>query len=373
MANTNMSLLYPEFWAAAFDSYDKGQYPLKNLVDRRYESQLANYGDTVNVPITPDRVAVDWTPGDAITAADIAQTSKQVILNYSKRNTFNLNGTEMTMSAYDLISTYGVPAVESLQAQIETDIYNTMLSATNFTNGFTTFNEATVIDMGTALSDRKVGKANRKLVLAPGDNGSLMKVSAFQYANQSGSMDVIKDGMLTRQLGFDIYESNGISIYTPADVLGAVNNVGGYPIGTTTMVVNNFADSATPLKAGDIFVVAGDTTQQTIVSTTTTAGNTTGITFSPGLGAAVVDTAVITVTPSRSALAFVPNCLAFAARPYAQLPQGAGVMSSVMMMDNMPIRISVWHDAKLGLNVQYDVLYGMTLIDNDRIQRGIID
>jgi len=373
MANTNMTLLYPDFWALAFDEFDKGQYPLKNLVNRQYESLLARFGDVVNVPIAESMTADNYTPGETLTASNLTQVTKQVTLNQSKRKTLEFNGTELTMSPYDLIQSYAVPAIESLMEAVETGIYVEMLKGKYFSDGMTTFNEDTVIDAGTLLSGRKIAIANRKLVLAPGDSGSLKKTDPYQFVNQSGERDVMIDGMITKRMGFDFYESNGISIYTPFDLVGAINNVAGYAIGDTTIIVNGFNDDANPIRPGDIFKITGDTTPYTVVSTTTTTSDTTGITFYPPLVAAAANTTAVTVTPTRSVLAFVPNALAFAARPYAEIPAGAGVISRVMDMDGMPIRISVWHSGNLGLKVQYDVLYGHTLVDERRVQRIIID
>src|SRR5678816_3079048 len=104
MANTNMSYLYPECWAAGFDALDVGQYNLQNFVSRGVENKLANAGDTVNVPITPDfGEASDWTPGDTITPSGVTQTQIAVSLNKSKQMVKGFTDTELSLSAYDLI------------------------------------------------------------------------------------------------------------------------------------------------------------------------------------------------------------------------------------------------------------------------------
>ena len=70
-------------------------------------------------------------------------------------------------------------------------------------------------------------------------------------------------------------------------------------------------------------------------------------------------------------VAFTPDSFALAARPYALLPDKAGVMGTVINYQGIPIRISVFHDGSLSLSVQYDILYGVSIIDNKRIQRVI--
>lgn len=115
MSNTNMSYLYPEFWAAGFDALDVGQYNLQNFVSRGVESKLANAGDTVNVPIAPDfGIASDWTPGSNIVPSAVTQTQAQVILNKSKQIVKGFTDAELSMSAYDLVQNYATSMAKSI-------------------------------------------------------------------------------------------------------------------------------------------------------------------------------------------------------------------------------------------------------------------
>src|SRR5688572_16149055 len=76
-----------------------------------------------------------------------------------------------------------------------------------------------------------------------------------------------------------------------------VNNAAGYSIGATTMAVDGSTGLVT---VGDRFSVVGDTTtSHTVTSQTPTLGNTTSITFTPALGGAVLDDAIITWLPHR--------------------------------------------------------------------------
>lgn len=375
MANTNMDLLYPEFWAAAFDELDMGEYQLQNLVSRDVEPLVANFGNKVNVPLTPDLSAKDWTPGSTITSTDIAQEEIEVTLNISKAMPINLNGTELTKSAYDLITTYGVAQAKAILETVNEEIYKVMLGSTSFLDATAGIDEDDVVDAGTTLSSNKVSLLNRNFIGSPDVIGALKKQDAFQLVNNSGQDDIMMNGRIMRRMGFDFYENNAIAKYTPVDLVGAINNVAGYAAGTTTMIVDGFDDDANPIRKGDIFTLDADSTstKQTVLSTTTTTSDTTGITFSPGLAESEVDDGVITFIGSQSAIAFVPSGIAFASRAYAMLPEKTGVNAFVTNVNGLPVRISVWHDAKLGLNVQYDILFGCTLVKSSRVVRVIED
>ena len=376
MSNTNMSYLYPEFWAAGFDALDVGQYNLQNFVSRGVESKLANAGDTVNVPIAPDfGIASDWTPGSTITPSAVTQTQAQVILNKSKQIVKGFTDAELSMSAYDLVQNYATSMAKSIMQAVNKDLYLELLKTPYFVDATAGISEDHIADAGTKLSENEVGLIDRRLVGSPGMIGALRKIDVFRDVDTNGTNSVIRDGRITRQYGFDIYENNIISKYTPADVTGAVNNSDGYTKGATTIVVDAFNDDATLIRVGDMFKIADETGApwHTVISTVVTSGDTTSITFTPPLAGAADNDKVVTVTPTQSLLAFTPGALAFAARAYATAPK-PGAMSSIVNVQGLPVRITTWTDsATLNLNVAYDILYGMTMVNPKRVVRVLED
>ena len=133
MSNTNMDLLYPEFWAASFDALDVGEYGLQNQISRDVEPLVASSGDTVNVPIAPDfGDAADWTPGGTITPSAVAQTSAVVTLDQSKSMCKGFTDKELSMSKYDLIQSYGTPMAKSILRAVNKSIYLEMLKTSYF-------------------------------------------------------------------------------------------------------------------------------------------------------------------------------------------------------------------------------------------------
>lgn len=370
-----MSYLYPEFWASGFDALDVGEYNLQNFVSRDVESKVANAGDSVNIPITPDfGIAGDWTPGDAITPSAVTQTQAQVVLNKSKKMTKGFNDSELSMSAYDLISNYATPMAKSILQAVNKDLYLELLKTPYFVDATGGLSEDFVADAGTLLSANEVGLTNRRLVGSPGMIGALRKIDVFRDYDTNNTADIIRDGRIVRQYGFDIYQNNIISKHTPADLVGAVNKVGGYAAGATSMIVDGFNDDAELIRVGDTFKFgAGATGWYTVTGTALTGGDTTTIDFTPALDVGVADDAVITFTATQSLLAFVPGALAFAARGYASV-QKPGAMSTIVNVQGLPVRITTWTDSStLNLNVQYDILYGMTMVNPKRIVRILED
>jgi hypothetical protein len=87
----------------------------------------------------------------------------------------------------------------------------------------------------------------------------------------------------------DIYIEDGYAGSVTGTSL--VNNMSGYMSGATTMLIDGSTGAVT---TGDRFTVAGDTVVHTVTSHSETLGNTTSVTFSPALGASVVDGAALT-------------------------------------------------------------------------------
>jgi len=378
MSNTNMDVLYPEFWAASFDALDIGEYGLPALVSRDVEPLIANSGDTVNVPITPDLgTADDWTPGDTISGTGITQQTVPVTLDKSKKKTITLNGAELSKSPYDLIQMYGVPLAKTILKAVNLDLYLTLLKTDNFVDARAGVSEDFIVDAGVKLDENEADPNSRRLVMSPGMMGALLKLDAFQHADASGDPNAQRDLALIRKFGFDMHKNSGIAKYTPADLTGAVNNKGtAYAAGAVSIAVDGFDDDANPIRPGDMFTLSGEsgTPLHTVISTTKSSSDTVEITFLPALAGATpaADDAVVTFVATQSLVGFTPSAVAFAARQYAQLPVG-GVNQAMVTVGGVPVRISVWHDGNLGLNVQYDTLYGSKVINKNRIVRILED
>lgn len=371
MANNNMDYLYPEFWAQAFENLNAGEYNLQNLVSRKFDSQVANFGTKVNVPLAVDfGDADDFTPGSAIGATSITQQEAEVTLDKSKRKTINLTAKELSLSPYDLINSYGEGMAKSLLVTVNKEIYKAALYSQYFVDATAGISEDLIADAGTMLSKNEVSNQGRILVAGPDVMGAIKKIDAFQAVDNSGANDIMKDGLVTRRMGFDFYENNAIAKYTPVDVAGACTSA---TAGDTSITVTGFNDDAGPVQVGDKLTIESDSKVYTVISTTLTSGDTTAIGIYPALGTTIAASKVVTITPVQSALCFVPSAMALAARSYGVLPEGVGVKSSIFDYKGLPVRASVFHDGVLGLNVQFDVLFGVKLVNPKRMVRILED
>jgi len=93
----------------------------------------------------------------------------------------------------------------------------------------------------------------------------------------------------------DIYLRDGYPIGGVSGLVQfAINNAGGYSSSATTMIIDTGVGS---LFVGDRFTVTGSTAKHRITARTNTSGNTTSVTFTPGLTGSVADNALLSFLP----------------------------------------------------------------------------
>lgn len=119
---------------------------------------------------------------------------------------------------------------------------------------------------------------------------------------------------------------------------GAINNGAGYAEDATTIVVDGIV-GAVPV--GNLFVIAGDTTEYTVVSTVESSGNTTSITFTPGLAAAVLDNAVVTIGPRTLRVKIGEGNLTFSEKRAVEYIKDRGKIDEVRLGDEEPMEVKL--------------------------------
>jgi len=117
---------------------------------------------------------------------------------------------------------------------------------------------------------------------------------------------------------------------------GAVNNGGGYSTGALTMTVDAISGQ---VPVGTTFTTTGDDQIYTISATSQTLGNTTSITFSPGLVVAVIDDQVFTIAGIRLELKIGEGNLTYDEKRTMEYKRDRGRLDTVREGDEEPIDV----------------------------------
>src|SRR5206468_7185351 len=99
-----------------------GNLVMGNLVNRDYESVLAQAGDTVNVAIPPTLVANNIAEGGTVQTQNPSLGNAQIVLSTHAEATFLVPDVTKILAVPDLLKLYMQPAVVALAERIETDL-----------------------------------------------------------------------------------------------------------------------------------------------------------------------------------------------------------------------------------------------------------
>ena len=150
---------------------------------------------------------------------------------------------------------------------------------------------------------------------------------------------------------------------------GLVDLTAGYAAGWNKEIVIDGVTGTIPVGTGVRFATAGTPNvllngMYSVIATTETATNTTGITLNRPLVTAIANNDIVGITPSADYnFAFHRNCLAMVSRPLAAAPAGLA-LSSVASANGIGVRVTITYDGvKQGVLVTVDLLMGLEILD----------
>ncbi len=345
----------------------RNEVVLPNNVSRNYENELGKVGKTIEIPILPTFSvnAMDNTNG--ITVQDPDESSIEMTLDYHEEVSFGIRDLEATVSDRNLLAQYMKPAMIPLIEKMETTglqelTYNITDQACigGVTNAYIDADK--IVDIRTAQRVNKVplmDQANLFGLLSPKDEGALLKVEKFTSQTYAAESEAVKRAFLGQRYGYNYFPTQLVLGPTPTDTSGAVNNAGGYPAATKTLVVDAF--SAAPPE-GAIVTFATNTGKYVVdAGSTTTSLKLKG----DGLIGTVADDEVITVLNVNQNVFFHRQAVALAMRPLS--PASGSSNSSAIAVANLDgygVRVEVFRDSKLKKDiVSIDACWGWKMLN----------
>ncbi len=297
-ANT-IDAYIPEAWANESLMILEDNIVAASLVHRDFEPIVASYGDTVNTRLPASFTSKRKDVNEDITIQNATATNVAVVLNQHAHVSFLIRDVEQSKSFKDLVSEFLVPAVQAqakLVDQVVLGQYPQFLG--NPAGALSGISSSTAKDYMLAARNQfnlnKVPEAGRNMIWTPTSETEALKQQLFLDAGQVGDGGTaLREAAIGRKLGLNNYMSQlmGSVAATNVDkVTGAVNNVAGYPVGTTSITVDGFSAA---IANGTWFKVGGRPYR--VVSTTGGATPTAITIASPGLTAAVNNDDVVTV------------------------------------------------------------------------------
>lgn len=212
ISKTTADAWIPEIWAQEVLNRLRANIVLARIVRRDYSSQVAQRGDTVNIPVPITLSAFDV--GDTGTQ-NVTLTTKQVVLNKFKHVPIKVDDLALAQTAPNLMEDLTNAAAQALTAAIEADLFALYTAASaNVGTAGTDITAATVRAAKKTLDDNKAPQTDRYLVVSPKDHISLMGDSSLAPFFAQANPEAIRQGTLPNLYGFQVAMSQMVPVVT---------------------------------------------------------------------------------------------------------------------------------------------------------------
>jgi hypothetical protein len=287
----------PELWANESIAILEGNMVAGNLVHRDFEEAIASYGQVVNTRKPSEFLIKRKVRNDSVVVQQPDADNIPVVLNQHLYVTFLVLDVDQTKSFKDLVATYLQPAMLTIAEGIDNIVSGQVYQFLSNNGGQLNMMDSTnaedyILDARLVMNKNKAYTMNRNLLLGPVAETTALKDDKFTDANRVGDDGTaLREASLGRKFGNDIFmaQSQPYIDSTALDVVtGAINQSGGYPVGTKTFTVDGLVAAIT---AGTWITIAGDNTPLQVVSTVGGA-TPTSITTVQGIKRAVANDAV---------------------------------------------------------------------------------
>lgn len=213
-----ISTFVPQIWEARLLEHLDKALVYGNLVNRDYEGDIRNQGDTVKINQIGDITVNNYTKGSNITYESVDGTPTTLTIDQAKYFAFKVEDIDQIQANVNLVDGAMARASYALRDVVDkhiaahyTDVTNTIGDDTT-PESITSANKAyeALVDLRTALDEQNVQSTGRFVVVPPAFYAYMLKDSRFVAAGTSKTDSVLANGFIGQAAGFDIYQSNNV-------------------------------------------------------------------------------------------------------------------------------------------------------------------
>lgn len=232
----SVSTFIPEVWTAALlTSLKKALvYAGPTVVNRDYEGEIANFGDTVRINAVSRPTIGTYVPGSTtVTPEQLTTAESTLVIDQAKYFAFEVDDVDfrqardggalmeeaMREAAYGLADVAD-QYVAGLYTGVDPANVVTTAVVDAGTEAYTGINKLMV-----ALDEANVPRQGRWVVIPPWYHGLLLEDDRFVRADASGTTDGLRNGLVGRALGFDVLVSNNVPVVSTDNAI----IIAGYP------------------------------------------------------------------------------------------------------------------------------------------------
>jgi len=294
----------------------------------------AAVGQTIRIPVTNAVTSSNVTPG-ATAPSDGDQTigSVDVTITKSKYVPIRWSGEEAASvgARYDEIrANQFAQAMRVLVNEVEQDLARLYYAASRAYGGTSASFTSDLSDpanLRKILADNGAPMTDLQLVLSTSQGARLRTLTQLTKANEAGTDDLLRRGVLLDIHGFAVRESAKVTSVTQGAAANYVID-GAHAAGSVGLTVKT---ATAAINKGAIIAIGGGGTNKYVIAEDYAGGAGVLKINAPGLINAASDSAAITVATDtyEAALAFDRGAIQLVARP-PLMPQGGDAADDVM-------------------------------------------
>lgn len=304
MAITNF---IPEVWAASLLSNLQKNLVYGGIANRDYEGEISAFGDTVHITsIATPTITAYSKDNDLGTPQALTDADRALVIDQSQSFNFQIDDIDLRQSrnggalmdeasmeaAYALADT----ADGYLSGVAATGATIASLGTVDASANATAVYDSLLVPARVALQKAKVPSAGRFIVLDSDTMGKLLLDARFIKVNESGTSDGLRNGLIGRAAGLDIYES-------PNNYTGKART--GLSITTSTSAKRTITAAAGTFTQADVGAsLTGTGVGSTAVISAVSADGTTATVTVDSTAAATVTDGAVVITGLRPLVTF---------------------------------------------------------------------
>nr|DAM75209.1 MAG TPA: Major capsid protein [Caudoviricetes sp.] len=218
----------PELWSARLLYALEKAHVATNLVNRNYEGEIRNYGDTVHINTIGAITVKNYTKNTDIDAPETLSTTDQTLeIDQQKYFNFQVDDVDRVQAAGELVDVAMGRAAYAL-ADVS-DAYLLGVIAAGAATGNTIGSAAApvaltkdnvyenIVKLKTKLDKANVPNTGRTIVVPPDVHSLLLLDDRFAKSTATAGQEALINGLVGRIAGFDVYMSNNVKTGTGTD------------------------------------------------------------------------------------------------------------------------------------------------------------
>ena len=208
----------PTIWAAKLLVRLEKSHVAAGIVNRDYEGEIQDKVNSVRINAVGDITIKDYDKNTEIDSAEnLNDAGQELLIDQAKYFNFKVDDIDKVQTNANVMGEAMSRAGYGLRDKVDIFIASShiLVPAANFvgTDGAPitpTKDDAYdyLVDLNTKLDEANVPAEGRFAIVPPWFEGLLLKDSRFIAAGTAKTDDVIRNGMIGRAAGFDIYKSN---------------------------------------------------------------------------------------------------------------------------------------------------------------------